>query len=109
MDIKISVIRPHLEVMYSPQYNMYKNSINACLYDKLEVAKFLVSSGAEISAANKNGETPLHNACIYDNLEEVVKFLDDIGADKSSMNKRGSTPLHNACSNSDMGGTQVPD
>jgi ankyrin repeat protein len=59
MDIKISVIRPHLEVMYSPQYNMYKNSINACLYDKLEVAKFLVSSGADISAVNDDGSTPL--------------------------------------------------
>jgi len=42
----------------------------------LLVNKFLISSGARLNVANKQGRLPIHNACINGNVEVVKYFLE---------------------------------
>jgi ankyrin repeat protein len=56
----------------------------AARYGKLDVVKYLVEEkGADVKAANKDGNTPLHGAA-----RNVVKYLEEKAADndKNSLN-----------------------
>jgi ankyrin repeat protein len=75
----------------------HQSTLHDCNLGVLKEVVFLVDSGADISAVNRFGSTPLHYACIYGNLE-VVKFLIDNGADISAVDMYGDTPLHESCS-----------
>jgi len=57
------------------------------------VVKYLVSSGANVNARNKNGSTPLHNAANKGNAG-VIKFLVDQKANVNAKDTKGVTPLH---------------
>jgi ankyrin repeat protein len=46
----------------------------ACVYDRLEVAQWLVAHGADISVRNRWDNTPLMEACCQNNLK-IVKWL----------------------------------
>ena len=63
---------------------------------KSEIVQWLLSLGADVSAADEDGFTPLHSAVQTD--LEIVKLLHDAGADISSRTKTGQTPLHRAAS-----------
>ena len=72
----------------------------AVIYDKDEVAQFLLSKGARLSIKDNWGETALHQACSYQN-KAMVNALLSSGADVDSEDRYKRTCLHYlACSRS---------
>jgi ankyrin repeat protein len=57
--------------------------------DLVEVAEFLIDSGANVNAKNLKKITPLHIA----NYPEMTEFLLNNGADKNALDENGNTPL----------------
>jgi len=57
----------------------------------VELLTTLLDAGADINALNDNGQTPLHIAVFWNNVD-AVKLLVDRGADKTIKNKSGRTP-----------------
>jgi ankyrin len=58
----------------------------------LETARRAIELGADVRAANKNGDTALHMAATL-GLNSVVQLLADSGANLEAKNNRGQTPL----------------
>jgi hypothetical protein len=54
----------------------------------------LVEGGAEVDAANLEGNTPLHMAAHLGNRFMCAKTLLQLGADAKARNRKGETPLH---------------
>lgn len=52
----------------------------------------------DLNKKNKNGETPLHVACIKGDIEKVREFLTG-GAEPNTQDNNGWTPLHEAVQN----------
>ncbi|KHJ42648.1 Poly(ADP-ribose) polymerase catalytic domain protein [Trichuris suis] len=67
-------------------------------YNRLEVVRFLVESGANLHARDKGGLEPLHNACSYGHYE-VTELLIQNGADVNACDLWKFTPLHEAAAN----------
>lgn len=61
----------------------------------------LLHKGAQINAVNKNGETPLHRACLQDNMP-IVRLLLWWGADRNALDKDGLTPLCKAAESNNV-------
>jgi len=55
-----------------------------------ELLTILLDAGADINALNDNGQTPLHIAVFWNNVD-AVKLLLDRGADQTIKNKSGRT------------------
>jgi len=64
----------------------------------VEVAQLLLEHGADPTAQDKNGKTPLHSASLNGHVE-IVRFLVEHGADPTAQHKDGWTPLHFASQN----------
>ncbi|XP_045074198.1 ankyrin repeat and SOCS box protein 16-like [Coregonus clupeaformis] len=71
-----------------------------------EHVKLFLSKGADVSARNREGETPLNAACggaerpvEAGRYLRVVQMLLGAGADPCTAGRKHHTPLHNACSN----------
>lgn len=80
--------------------NGYTSLMTACHYNRLEIAKLLVSAGAELNVQEKNyGYTPLILACQY-KYHDLAKYLISEGADINIQGKDGATALMAAASNS---------
>jgi ankyrin repeat protein len=60
----------------------------------LDVTKVFLKKGADVKAANKDGNTPLHWAVRYGQLDVVKYLVEEKGADVNAANKDGNTPLH---------------
>ena len=58
--------------------------------DEPELAELLIESGAEVSAKNEDGMTPLHIAQYASIIEVLVRH----GADVNARAQHGWTPLH---------------
>ena len=70
----------------------------ACYHGAYEIAKILISNGANINAVDDSGETPLHKASAKGHLN-IVKLLVNNGANVNAQAKDGCTPLYlSACS-----------
>jgi ankyrin repeat protein len=67
----------------------------AAHWDDLDLARFLLKSGADPGAANDNGVTPLMLACENSNLA-MVELLLDAGASPNAALKSGETVLMTA-------------
>jgi ankyrin repeat protein len=59
-------------------------------YNKVRLA---INFGADVGAKDNDGWTPLHFACLDDNLE-CAELLLDRGADVEAKTDDGWTPLH---------------
>lgn len=55
--------------------------------DYLKILKLLVKEGVELNCQNKNGETPLHQACRYGNSVAVEFLLQCPNIDTTLLNK----------------------
>ncbi len=64
----------------------------AAFHGKLEIAKYLISRGANLSAANADGNTPLHLSTFLCRTEITELFLDK-GASVIKKNNRGESPI----------------
>jgi len=62
-----------------------------------EMAEYLISKGADVTAKNDSGITPLHLAA----YPEMVAILVEHGADLEAKEDGGGTPLHIASENPD--------
>jgi Ankyrin repeats (many copies)/Ankyrin repeat len=71
---------------------------------QIKTMTYLVESGADIHAADKNGATPLHRA-VRTRSAAAVKYLLDAGSDPGVRNKSGSTPFHLAVQNTGKSGS----
>ena len=67
----------------------------AARYGHLDICRLLIDKGAQVTAKDKNGNTPLHCAA-YQGHVEIVRLLCDHGADVEARDIRGLTPLHYA-------------
>jgi len=64
----------------------------ASTFGQVEVARFLISEGADLDARNNSGGTALHVACFF-SQPAIVELLLNAGADPNAVNSRGLTPL----------------
>jgi uncharacterized protein len=62
---------------------------------QFEMAEFLIAHGADVSARNDSGVTPIHLAA----YPEMVRILVKHGADVDAREDGGGTPLHLASEN----------
>jgi len=72
----------------------------ATTFGKVEVARFLISEGADLDARNNSGGTALHVACFFCQ-PEIVELLLNAGADPNQLNTWQLTPLEVATSEFD--------
>jgi len=64
--------------------------------DSDQVQVLLKDNKDELNKQDPNGNTPLHFACEYNNIE-IVKTLIDAGSKLNLKNKDGNSPLHIVC------------
>jgi hypothetical protein len=64
----------------------------AALHGHLDIAKYLIERGANVSATNNDGNTPLHVAAFLCR-KEIVQLLLDKGASPLTKNGRGETSI----------------
>ena len=62
---------------------------------KLDVFKYLEELGLEVDLVNWEGQTPLHNAIRYSDVE-MIDFFVDRGVNVNQIDKNGNTALINA-------------
>jgi ankyrin repeat protein len=58
----------------------------------IEMARMLLDAGANINAANNNGQTSLHAAARMD-MKDFVRFIGERGANLEPKDRNGATPL----------------
>ena len=62
----------------------------------MEVARLLISAGADVNGMSRNGITVLSGAASWCNIEEVALLI-DAGADVNLAGKNKATPLESVC------------
>ncbi|MES2418962.1 MAG: ankyrin repeat domain-containing protein [Bacteroidota bacterium] len=69
----------------------------ACYFGYEDIAQFLISKGAEVNVASKNGFNvfPIHSAVAANNIN-ITKMLFEAGAYPNVCQKSGMAPLHSA-------------
>ncbi|CAM9863141.1 unnamed protein product, partial [Ectocarpus fasciculatus] len=68
----------------------------ACYAGSADMVSLLARRGADVSAGDKWGASPLHRACLEGHLEAARAVL-DAGAEVDARDSWKSTPLHRAC------------
>ena len=61
---------------------------------QLDAVKFLVASGAKVSAEAQDGITPLHMACSKGQLDVARELMIRLGANPKGLNHKGENALH---------------
>lgn len=65
----------------------------AAVYDRIDIAEYLITCGIDINSVKAGGLMPLHMASIFGRTD-MVKFLVKRGANLNIRSKDGGTPLH---------------
>lgn len=75
----------------------------ACYFGYEEVARYLVTSGADVNRPSNNGFQvyPIHSACA-DNYTKIARLLIENGAMVNVKQQAGATPLHSAAQNGNI-------
>ena len=68
------------------------------MYNNLYYVRGLIDAGADVNAADSDGETPLHAAALYATMcdTRMLGILINAGADVNAKTSMGYTPLHHA-------------
>ena len=66
----------------------------------VETAKAFIKKGEDVNAQDKYGNTPLHRACLTNNLA-MTQLLIENGANANIQNKSGETPLYTLMARND--------
>ena len=80
--------------------------LRAARKERAAAVRELIAAGANLSARELWGNTPLHEAAWYGN-EAVARALLRAGAQAQRPNRRGSTPLHRAACKNRVGCVQL--
>lgn len=62
-----------------------------------DIVKFLLMKGAEVNARSKSMRTPLHIACMQNNVEILEMLCQNDHVDMIAEDQDRNTPLHLAC------------
>jgi ankyrin repeat protein len=74
-------------------------NLACCWHGYMDVVRYLVETcGASVEVADKDGDTPLHNACWRFRPHIIQYLVERAGADIHAVNAKGQTPLHCASS-----------
>jgi len=65
--------------------------VSASVY--VDLARLLVEHGADVTAQDTDGSTPLHSASAMGSVD-LARFLVEHGADVTTQQKDGAIPLH---------------
>ena len=89
-NIKIKKINSrHVTINVKANINAYTNRGGVLhLTSSLELLKFLIHKGADMTIKNAYGYTPLMKAVFHDDIKLVLFYISIIGNDKSYMNLR---------------------
>ncbi|UCC44472.1 MAG: ankyrin repeat domain-containing protein [Candidatus Zixiibacteriota bacterium] len=86
------LVQENPELLNATDGRGYSPLHKAAYNNHLDIAEYLLSQGADVSAASANGSTPLHGAASYGHID-VVRLLLDAGAGLDIANAGGYTPL----------------
>jgi ankyrin repeat protein len=64
-----------------------------CQYGTVQMLKCIISRGANLECADRNGDRPIHYVCQYGNIE-MFRCIVDNGAYLVPANKSGTRPIH---------------
>ena len=106
-DLAIERLREFLDYINAPQIDGTTALHWTVHYDDLETSELLIRAGANVSAANRAGVTPMRLATINGNASMIAKLL-EAGADpNAALTRDGDTPLMMAARTGDADALQV--
>ncbi|MEN8798139.1 MAG: ankyrin repeat domain-containing protein [Flavobacteriaceae bacterium] len=90
----LQAVKQHIEagtdINEKDQFSGSTPLISASTFNKPEIAKALIDSGADLTIKNNDGSTALHAAAFFCRVE-IVQLLIDADADKTLRNNFGAT------------------
>ncbi|KAJ8933474.1 hypothetical protein NQ318_023068 [Aromia moschata] len=92
-----SLIEKDPELINATDKDKYTPLHRACYSNNIEVVKYLIQQGANISAKTEMQWQPLHSCCQW-NHKECAAILMQQGADINARSEGDQTPLHIAAS-----------
>jgi len=91
-----------IEMINQRKLHLNSEFFKAALLDlNFEKAKTFLAKGANVNIRDESGNTALHNAAAYGEVEFVVELL-KAGADVNIRDKSGNTALHHAATNGEV-------
>ena len=88
-----------MDVDYAGEDQTGNTSLHeAAQHDRIEVARYLLTQGAEANGKRDKSDRPLHAAATYNNLE-VAELLLENGADVNATTQGSRSALHSITSN----------
>ncbi len=88
-------VKQHLnagtDINFKEQMSGATPLMSAITFNQIDIAKMLITEGADLSLKNNDGSTPLHIAAFFGRIE-MVQMLIDADADKTLKNNFGATP-----------------